>query len=111
MALTNCKECQAEVSDQAFKCPKCGATLKKPKRTVFGKIIKILFIGFNILMLLWFIFGIGGAAESIETAGSEAEQAGAAIGTGIGAMLIIIVWVAGDFILGIMTLLTRPKKS
>ncbi len=61
-------------------------------------------------MLLWLIFGLGGAAESIDSAGSEAEQAGAVIGSGIGAMLIIIIWVAGDFILGIMTLLTRAKK-
>jgi hypothetical protein len=61
-------------------------------------------------MLLWLIFGIGGAAESIETAGSEAEQAGAAIGTGLGAMMIIFIWVAGDVVLGLMTLLTRAKK-
>jgi hypothetical protein len=38
-----------------------------------------LFIGFNILMLIWFIGGVGSASNSIENAGSEAEQAGAAI--------------------------------
>jgi uncharacterized paraquat-inducible protein A len=110
MALVNCKECGVEVSDKALDCPKCGAKLRKPKRSVFGKIIKYTFIGFNILMLLWFIFGIGGAAESIESAGSDAEQVGAAIGTGLGAMMIIFIWVAGDVVLGLMTLLTRAKK-
>jgi hypothetical protein len=110
MALVNCKECSAEVSDKALDCPKCGAKLRKTKRTTFGKLIKWSFIGFNILMLLWMIVGVGGAAETIDTAGSSAEKAGAAIGTGIGAMMIIFVWVAGDVVLGLMTLLTRAKK-
>lgn len=110
MALVNCKECGAEVSDKALDCPKCGTTLRKPKRTLFGKFIKWTFIGFNILMLLWMIFGVGGAAETIDTAASDAEKAGAAIGTGLGAMMIIFIWIAGDVVLGLMTLLTRPKK-
>lgn len=110
MALVNCKECNAEVSDKALDCPKCGATLRKPKRSLFGKLVKWSFIGFNVLMLLWMILGVGGAAETIDTAGSDAEKAGAAIGTGLGAMMIIFVWVAGDVVLGLMTLLTRPKK-
>ncbi len=110
MALVKCKECGAEISDKALDCPKCGARLRKPKRTLFGKIVKFTFIAFNILMLLWLVFGVGSAAETIEQAGSEAEQAGAAIGTGLGAMMIIIIWVAGDVILGLMTLLTRAKK-
>ncbi|GAA0760944.1 hypothetical protein GCM10009433_20070 [Psychroflexus lacisalsi] len=61
-------------------------------------------------MLLWFVVGMGGAADGINSAGSEAEQAGAAIGTGLGAMVIIFIWVAGDVVLGLMTLLTRAKK-
>jgi len=88
MALVNCKECGAEVSDKALDCPKCGAKLRKPKRSTFGKIVKYSFIGFNILMLLWFVVGMGGAADGINNAGSEAEQAGAAIGTGLGAMVL-----------------------
>ena len=110
MALVSCKECNAEISDKALDCPKCGAKLRKPKRSFFGKLVKYSFIAFNILMLLWFIFGVGSAAEPIETAGGEAEQAGAAIGTGLGAMMIIFIWVAGDVVLGLMTLLTRAKK-
>lgn len=110
MALINCKECGTEVSDVAFDCPKCGAKLRKPQRSFMGKMIKYSFIGFNILMLIWFISGMGAATEMVNTAGSDAEQAGAAIGTGLGAIMIISVWVFGDLILGIMTLLTRPKK-
>lgn len=110
MALITCKECAAEVSDKAFDCPKCGAKLRKAERSFFGKLIKYSFIGFNILMLLWMMFGVGGAAKTIDQAGSEAEKAGAAVGTGLGAMMIVFIWVAGGFILGLFTLLTRPKK-
>ncbi|MBK9928820.1 MAG: zinc ribbon domain-containing protein [Saprospiraceae bacterium] len=110
MALINCKECNAEVSDKALDCPKCGAKLRSPKRSIFGVIIKYSFILFNLLMLWFFITGVGEAAKSIHTADSEAGQAGAAIGTGIGAMFVIGIWVAGDVILGLMTLLTRPKR-
>ncbi len=84
--------------------------LPKPKRTFFGKIVKYTFIAFNILMLIWLIGGMSSASEGISNADSEAEQAGATIGTGIGAMLIIFIWVAGAVILGIITLLTRAKK-
>lgn len=110
MALINCKECGTEVSDTAFDCPKCGTKLRKPQRTLFGKIIKYTFIGFNILMLIWFIGGMSSATESISQTTNDAEQAGAAIGTGLGAMMIIFIWLAGDCILGLMTLFTRPKK-
>ena len=44
MPLINCPECKTEVSQTAYDCPKCGATLKKPTRTIFGKFIKLLFI-------------------------------------------------------------------
>ena len=109
MALINCPECQAEVSDTALKCPKCGVQLRKPKRGFFGKLIKWGFIGFNILMAIWFIGGMGAATDGMD-AMSEAEKAGAAIGTGIGAAMILSIWVIGDIILGLFVLFTRPKS-
>lgn len=33
MALTKCHECGNDVSTQAKACPKCGAKVKKPRRT------------------------------------------------------------------------------
>lgn len=84
--------------------------LQKPKRSIFGKIIKYTFIGFNILMAIWFIGGMTSASQSISETTNDAEQAGAVIGTGLGAMMIIFLWVTGTIILGIMTLLTRPKR-
>lgn len=50
------------------------------------------------------------ASETIDSPATSAESAGAAIGKGIGAALLLFIWVAGAVILGLLTLLTRPKK-
>jgi hypothetical protein len=109
MALINCPECTAEVSDSALNCAKCGVQLRKPKRGIFGKLIKYLFIFFNLFMGWWLVAGMQAATKTMDTAASGAEQAGAAIGTGLGAAMIIGLWVFGDIILGLFVLLTRPK--
>lgn len=110
MALLNCKDCYAQVSDEAYDCPKCGARLKKPKRSMFGLLVKYFFISYNILMLIWFVTGVGAASEAIDNSSSEAEQVGATIGTGLGAIMIIFIWVSGAVILGLLTIITKPKK-
>lgn len=110
MALINCPECSKEVSDQALKCPSCGKQLRKPKRTFMGKVFKWLFILFNLLMVLWLVTGVGSSADVINSASSEAEKAGAAIGTGLGASIILTLWAIGDVILGLFVLFTRPKS-
>ena len=104
MALINCAECQTEISGAALTCPKCGVQLRKPKRGFFGQIIKWSFIGFNILMAWWLVSGM-----ATVTQGTEAISVGGAIGAGIGAALILGIWVAGDIILGLLVVLTRPK--
>lgn len=110
MALVACPECSIKVSDGAFKCPSCGFTLKKPKRGFFGKMFKWSFILFNALMLWWMIGGMSAASEHT-TGLSGAEQAGAAVGMGIGFTFILGIWVVGDIILGMFVLFTRPKTA
>ncbi|UUE36569.1 zinc ribbon domain-containing protein [Pectobacterium aroidearum] len=109
MALVNCPECQKEVSDTAFKCPSCGKQLKKPRRSFFGKLVKWIFILFNIFMIYSVFVGLGGSGDVIQNAGSDAERAGATIGTGIGLFLLGTIWVIGDIIIGMFVFLTRPK--
>jgi hypothetical protein len=109
MALINCPECNSEVSDSALKCPSCGTQLRKPKRSFFGKLIKYSFIGFNILMAYWLVAGTGAATEGME-AMSDAEQAGTAIGAGLGMTMIFAIWFFGDVVLGLFVLFTRPKS-
>ncbi len=81
------------------------------QRSGFGKIVKWLFIGFNILMLVWLIAGFVATGDVMDQAASDAEQAGAAIGATIGMGLILAVWAIGDIILGIFVLLTRGTKT
>ncbi|MBS0057484.1 MULTISPECIES: hypothetical protein [Yersinia] len=111
MALVQCSSCTNNVSDTAFKCPSCGHQLRKPKRTFFGKVIKWSFILFNLLMIYWLVAGVGSTGEVMQNAGSDAERAGAAIGTGIGMMMIGTIWVIGDIIIGMLVLFTRPKSN
>jgi len=73
-------------------------------------LVAILFWGFNILMAVGLFGGLGGAGEVMNIAASDAEMAGAAIGTAIGARMILTVWVMGAVILGLMMFFTRGKK-
>lgn len=79
------------------------------KRGFFGKLFKLLFIAFNILMLLWlgsYWLSVGG---TINNAASDAERAGGAIGATLGTGMLVFFWVAGAVILGLFTLLTRGE--
>jgi len=110
MAVIACPECTKDVSDKALKCPHCAIQLRKLKRGVFGKIVKFSFIVFNILMIFWLFGGMNAATEGMEEL-DKAGQAGTAIGAGIGAMMIMTIWVIGDIILGLFVLFTRPKAQ
>lgn len=110
MALVNCPECSKEISDSAFKCPSCGHQVRKPKRSFLGKIVKWIFILFNIFMIYCIFAGAGGSSDVINNAASDAERAGAAIGTGLGMMMLGTIWVIGDIIIGMFVFFTRPKS-
>lgn len=109
MPLVNCPECASEISSEAFKCPKCGKSLKTPKRSIFGKIMKWSFILFNVLMLIWLVTGMNRAVDNIGEINSV-HDAGSAVGAGIGAVMLIVIWLLGDLFLGIFVVFTRPKN-
>ncbi|EFD9701225.1 hypothetical protein CLN66_004434, partial [Escherichia coli] len=81
----------------------------KLKRSFLGRIIKWFFILFNIFMIYMLLVGLGGTSEIINNATSDAEKAGAVIGTGLGLITIGSLWVIGDIIIGILVFLTKPK--
>ena len=83
---------------------------RRGPRSLFGKLVKFIFIAFNILMVLWMFAGVDSATEDYSTLGSDAEKAGAAIGTGLGVMFLLFIWGVGDLILGLMVLFTRGEK-
>ena len=61
-------------------------------------------------MVAWIWGAVGVTQEAVQSAGSDAEIAGAAIGAGLGTTMIVIMWVLGDIILGLPVLFTRPKS-
>lgn len=79
------------------------------QRSFFGKLVKWIFIGFNLLMIFWLITYWADIGGMVGDSMSDAEAAGAAIGGTIGTGLLLMIWVLGDIILGIMVLLTRGK--
>lgn len=107
---TSCPSCGASVSAQAYDCPGCGHPLRKPRRGPFGWLAKWLFIGFNVFMLIWLVSGLSATGDLIQGTTDEIERAGAAIGATIGLSFVVGLWVAGDVILGLLVLLTRPRK-
>ena len=101
MALINCPECDKEVSDQSFTCTSCGVELRKKTRSVLGKIIKVIFIFFNILMIISLL-------NTCDTA-SQIDGGAEAVGASLGYFMIFSFWAVVDIVLGMAVLLTRPK--
>lgn len=79
-------------------------------RTAFGKVMKWLFIIFNIFMLIWMVTSCVAVGDISSNAVNDAERAGAAIGAGLGMTFLLFVWGVGDVILGLFVLFTRRKK-
>lgn len=79
-------------------------------RTAFGKLVKWLFIGFNVLMLVWMIGSCAAVSDVSAQAVNDAERAGAAIGAGLGMTFLLLIWGLGDIILGMFVLFTRRRK-
>ncbi|CAH7180734.1 conserved hypothetical protein [Vibrio chagasii] len=110
MELEACPSCQHKVSAKAFICPICAHVINKPKRTIAGRIIKWVFIAFNILMMTITYRVISTVGDTIqEVSNSAAEQLGAQVGAGIGVSMVLAFWFFGFSLLGGFTLLTRPK--
>lgn len=84
--------------------------IEKRKRGFFGKIFLGLFWVFNALMLWAVIAGAGASVDTAQSYASDAERAGATIGTALGMGFLLFVWVAGAVILGLFALLTRGNK-
>jgi hypothetical protein len=105
-----CPSCRGTVSPRAFDCPHCGHPLRKPRRGLFGTLFKWLFIGWNVLMLIAVVSGLGSVGQDMDGAASDMERDAMAAGAGLGMAFLLMVWAAGDVVLGLLVLLTRPSK-
>ncbi len=65
----------------------------------------------NILMVIWIVTGIATAPNGSNCADltQQSCQAATDVGTGIGVILIVIIWALVDIILGIVWLVTKPR--
>lgn len=83
------------------------------ERTKFGKICKYSWIGFNILFFLYLIYFvlkiINGFINGSYVSNGEIDPT-LGIGVMISVVFFIVTFLIGNFVLGIMTFLTRPKK-
>ena len=65
----------------------------------------------NVLFLVWIIVGASSAKPANCGSLSAADCTTATqVGTGIGVVLIIVLWAVVDVILGVIWLITRPRQ-
>lgn len=66
----------------------------------------------TVLMVIWLIAGVGGAANSCNDLHGQfvnAKQSGCEAGASIGAAIIIVIWFLGYIPLGLVWLMSRPR--
>lgn len=85
--------------------------VEKRRRGFFGWVFMLLFWAFNALMVVSLFSGISKNAEQYRTLATEAERQGAAAGTGLGIMMLLMTWAAGAVVLGLLVLFTRGRKE
>ncbi|MFK7846067.1 MAG: hypothetical protein AB8G77_12275 [Rhodothermales bacterium] len=108
MHLLLCKSCSTLVPNNEHQiCPHCYGDLRRKKWRGVDKFAVALFWGFNALVLLLHI-GYWAATNSIQENDAKATFAGKMLSTN---MMengeIMIYWLAGSFVLGILVLMTR----
>tara|TARA_Y200000002_G_C22567917_1_gene615351 strand:- start:228 stop:461 length:234 start_codon:yes stop_codon:yes gene_type:complete len=77
---------------------------------MIASILKYVFFAFNLLMAFAMYSGFAENADKINNA-LETESAGVLVGTGLGAFFLLVLWVMGDIILGLLYLVARPSKG
>lgn len=75
------------------------------QRGFFGKIIRFLFIAFNVVMVVWIILGIANVSDMEAT--TELEANAQTVGGTIGVFFLIVLWALGAIILGALSYFTR----
>ncbi len=80
---------------------------ERRRRGLFGKVFAGVFWLWNGLMVVWLVAAVLAMAEQAPVAGSEAQQAGYAVGATLGLGLILALWAAGAVITGLLSWATR----
>jgi hypothetical protein len=76
-------------------------------RTIFGKIVKYLFNGFNVIYIP---LGLYTLSKSLSSATTENHNELIWLCFWI-IIPVILIWIFGNLVLGLLTLITRPKNK
>jgi hypothetical protein len=85
--------------------------IEKRRRGFFGWIFLLLFWGFNLLMVYSLFVGLNDNAQKYAQLTTDAERTGFAAGTGIGVVLILMIWAFGAVIFGALAYFTRGRRE
>lgn len=75
-------------------------------RSFLGRLSLLVFLLFNATMLVWLLLLWGAFGEDLET-GNNIEHAGTIIDATATTSMVLLVWVAGAAITGLLVFLTR----
>lgn len=72
-------------------------------------------LAWNVLMVVWIIAGVASATHNPSCAhtavlGAKTCQNATDAGAGIGVSVLVVLWVLGDIILGVLWLVTRGRS-
>lgn len=95
-----------------YQPPAPGAPDKVPRKFFpRWRIFTWVILAFNLVMLLWAIFGASSGPDCGGKTGNALTECQAGqVGTGIGVSLIILLWALGDIILGVLWLITNRRN-
>lgn len=100
------------VSSSAFNPGNGPYGFETPDPPKKKRIFRWVFLGIQVLFLIWVISGIAGAGGTPTDCGSLDDQTcndAESIGTGIGVAIVIFFWAIVDIILALTYLIFRKK--
>jgi hypothetical protein len=80
-------------------------------RGAVGSFFEIAFYVFNIVMAAWLVLALAKFGSVEATPRSELVKAVAEFGVAFRILVVMFVWMAGDVILGLLTLVMRERKA
>lgn len=80
------------------------------KRGLLGRFCLIIFLLFNTSMLGWLLFFLGTFGDGL-TGASDVERAGATIDAAVTTSIILVIWLLGAGIMGLLALFMRQPPN
>ena len=82
---------------------------ERKKRGLIGKLFLLVFWIYNALMAFVISQAFVATGEQMSAATTKAQQAGTAVGAALGTGMILMIWLLGATILGLLVMMTPGK--